>query len=63
MQLAERLWPLVDEAIANQAFADLDALEGVLVARCRTLWKQRGTIRNLTCYHWWPSDSDLAIRQ
>ena len=31
LQPAERLWPLVDEPIANRAFADLDALETVLV--------------------------------
>ncbi len=63
LQPAERLWPLVDEAIANRAFTDLDALEEVLVARCRTLRQDRTTIRNLTCYHWWPSDIAPAIRK
>lgn len=56
LQPAERLWPLVDEAIANRSFADLDALEAVLVDRCRTLRADRTTIRDLTCYHWWPSE-------
>ena len=37
LQPAERLWPLVDEPIANRAFAALDTLETVLVERCRTL--------------------------
>lgn len=60
LQPAERLWPLVNEAVANRAFADLDALEAVLVARCRTLRADRATIRDLTCYHWWPSDAPLA---
>ena len=36
LQPAERLWALVDEPVANRAFPDLDALEAVLVERCRT---------------------------
>lgn len=63
LQPAERLWPLVDEAIANRSFADLDALEDVLVARSRTLREQQADIRNLTCFHWWPSDCAPAIRK
>ena len=62
LQPAERRWPLVNEAIANQAFADLDALEAVLVHRCRTLRADQTTIRNLTRYGWWPTDAPLAIR-
>ncbi len=62
LQPAERLWPLVNEAVANRAFADLDELEEVLVARCRTLRADRTTIHDLTCYGWWPSDAPLAIR-
>lgn len=56
LQPAERLWPLVDEAIVNRVFADLDALEDVLVARCRTLREQQEPIQALTCYHWWPDE-------
>lgn len=61
LQPAERLWPLVNEAVANRTFADLDALEEVLVARCQTLRADRTTIHDLTCYGWWPSDAPLAI--
>ncbi len=57
LQPAERLWPLVNEAVANRSFADLDALEAVLVERCRTLRADRPTIRDLTRYSWWPSDA------
>lgn len=63
LQPAERLWPLVDEAIVNRAFADLDALEDTLVTRCRTLREQQDTIRNLTCYHWWPDEPPPAISE
>lgn len=63
LQPAERLWPLVNEAVANRTFADLDALEAVLVARCQTLRAGRATVHDLTCYGWWPSDAPLAIRK
>lgn len=61
LQPAERLWPLVNEAVANRVFATLDDLEEVLVDRCRTLRADRTTIHDLTCSHWWPSDAPLAI--
>lgn len=56
LQPAERLWPLLDEPVANRAFADLDALEAVLVERCRTLAADRATVRAHTAFHWWPGD-------
>ena len=52
---AERLWPLVDEAVANRTFATLDGLEEALVGRCRMLQtEEQALIRGATCYHWWP---------
>lgn len=56
LQPAERLWPLVDEPVANRAFPDLDALEAVLVDRCRTLETERPRLRAATRYHWWPTE-------
>lgn len=53
---AERLWPLVDEVVVNQTFADLDALEAVLVPRCQALTRQRSRLKSLTRYHWWPRE-------
>jgi transposase len=61
LQPAERLWPLVNEAVANRSFADLDALEDALVDRCRTLRADRTTVHDVTCYSWWPSDAPLVI--
>jgi hypothetical protein len=61
LQPAERLWPLVNEAVANRSFADLDTLEAVLVERCQTLRAHRTTIQDLTRYDWWPTDAPLAI--
>lgn len=54
LQPAERLWPLVDEVVANRVFADITALEDALVARCQTLEAQPGRLRSHTLYHWWP---------
>lgn len=57
LQPAERLWPLLNEAVANRSFATLDDLETVLVDRCQTLRADPPTLRDLTCYHWWPDDT------
>lgn len=56
LQPAERLWPLVNAAVANRTFADLDAMVDVLVTRCRTLRADRHAIASLTHYWWWPSE-------
>ncbi len=46
--------PLTDEALANRAFADLDALEQAQAARCLTRREQPDVVRALTRFHWWP---------
>ena len=56
LQPAERLWPLVDEPVANRAFLDLDALEDVLVDRCRILEADPQRLKAHTLYHWWPAE-------
>lgn len=54
LQPAERLWPLTNEPLANRSFASIEALEDVLVERCRALSRQPDRIAALTLYHWWP---------
>lgn len=61
LQPAERLWPLVNEPVANRVFADLDALEEALVTRCQTLRADPHPVGARTRYRWWPSDIPLAI--
>ncbi len=56
LQPAERLWPLVDEPVANRTFADLDELEAVLVRRCQVLARDRRRIKAHTRYHWWATE-------
>jgi hypothetical protein len=63
LQPVERVRPLVDEPIANRAFPDLDALEAVLVARCRTLEADRTRLKTHTLFHWWPPEPPLTLRQ
>jgi hypothetical protein len=63
LQPAERLWPLVDEPVANRAFADLADLADVLAARCRTLRADRPTVRAHTRFHWWPREHPAALHQ
>ena len=55
LQPAERLWPLLREAVANQAFANLDDLEDTLVERCLQLAEQPSIIQSATNYHWLPT--------
>jgi transposase len=56
LQPAERLWPLVNEGLANRPFATIHALDRALGRRCRQLLAQPDRIRALTTYHWWPRD-------
>src|SRR4051812_32588568 len=54
LQPAERLWPLTNEALANQLFEEIEEVEEALVERCVELLDQTEAIRDLTNYHWWP---------
>ena len=54
LQPAERLWPLLDEPVANRASADLDELEAALAHRHRALEADRRTVKAQTRFRWWP---------
>jgi hypothetical protein len=56
LQPAERRWTLINEPIANRAFADLDALARPLVDRGQVLRRQRPMIPAHTHVHWWPDE-------
>lgn len=53
-QPPERLWPLIREGVANQTFADLDALQTRLVDRCLSVSAARPVVRRFTNFHWLP---------
>jgi hypothetical protein len=63
LQPAERLWSLVDEPVANRAFAELGALEEILVTRCRTLEADPQRLKAHTHFHWWPPEPPPQLRQ
>ena len=63
LQPAERLWTLVDEPLANRSLPDLDALEAVLVDRCRTLEADPQRLHAHTHFHWWPSEPPPLVQQ
>ena len=56
LQPAERLWPLINQPIANQALSDLAHLETVLCTRCQALRSDRATVQAHTHFHWWPAE-------
>ena len=54
LQPAGRLWPSLREAVANECFADLAALDAKLSERCNQLSAQPAFLAGCTHYHWWP---------
>ena len=60
LQPAERLWPLVNEPLANEAFKTIDEVEELVAQRCRRLLKQQQLIQGFTFYHWRPEVEAVA---
>src|SRR5690242_16941349 len=52
LQPAERLWPVLDEPLANRYFGTLAELEQVVTERCRIL--TRDQLKPGTNFYWWP---------
>jgi hypothetical protein len=52
LEPAEPLWPLVREAVANEGFDELGALEPVLEARCRWLIDHPEVVRGAVGFRW-----------
>ncbi len=55
LQPAERLWPLLNEPLVNQAFDSIEEVEELVYQRCQRLLRQQELIRGLTLYHWFPT--------
>ena len=53
---ADRLWPLLEEPIANRAAAGLDELTDALAARCGTLRADPSTVRAHCHFARWPAE-------
>lgn len=54
LQPAERLWPLVDEPIANKHFATINDLDAAIAIRCCNLLERQSIIASHTKFYWWP---------
>jgi len=60
LQPVERVWPLVNEAVANRYFRDLEEMMEVVAERCRVLAQDPETLRRHTLFHWWPRMRESA---
>ena len=56
LQPAERLFPLINEALANRAFKSIEELERVLARRIGALLQDPLLVSSHTRFHWWPDD-------
>ncbi len=56
LQPAERLFPLINEALANRTFTSMQELEQRLYARIRALADDALLVSDHTRYWWWPDD-------
>lgn len=52
LQPAEPLWPLLREAVANEGYTELAAMEPVLVERCRWLIDHPEAVRKVVGFRW-----------
>ncbi|MFZ5992855.1 MAG: transposase [Deinococcota bacterium] len=55
-----RVWPLVNEAVANRYFRDLGERMEAVAERCRVLEADPQTLRRHTLFHWWPRTKTSA---
>lgn len=54
LQPVERIWPLLDEPLANRAFSALEEVEAVWEDRGVRLTEMPEVLRAHTLFHWWP---------
>lgn len=54
LQPAERLWPIVDEPLANRCFEALAEIDAILAERCRALVNDQFQIAAKANFAWWP---------
>jgi len=56
LQPVERVWPLVNEAVANRYFSTLGEMMEVVERRCLVLQENPDLLRRHTLFHWWPRE-------
>ena len=61
LQPAERLWPIVNEGVANRTFGTLPELISRVEGRLRHMDEDREAVRRKTAYHWWPNEPPIPV--
>ena len=51
---------MVNEAVANRDFRDLEEMMEVVAGRCRVLAQDPETLSRHALFHWWPRTKALA---
>ena len=58
LQPAERLWPVINECIANRVVKDLDDLYDIVAKRCCWMtYEAKELIKKLTFFKWMKEDT------
>jgi len=52
LQPTERIWPLLREAVANEAWHSLDALQDVLITRWKWIFKNTKYVQRIIGFDW-----------
>ena len=60
LQPADRLFPLVNEVLANRPSTTIDQLVATLTHRLAALDSDPDIVSRQTKYHWWPNDYEQA---
>lgn len=61
LQPAERLWPIVNEGVANRTFETLPDLITGVQGRLRHMDEDREAVRRKTASHWCPKEPTSAV--
>jgi DDE superfamily endonuclease len=61
LQPAEKLWPLLREAVANRSFENIEAIEDTIEMRCRYLAENQSVIQGHTLFHWWNTNEETLL--
>jgi hypothetical protein len=56
LQPAERIWPIVNEVVANRCHRTIEELTDIISERCLYIDSQQEFMSGLTRFGWWPDE-------
>ena len=56
LQPFERVWPVINEEVANRTVTQVDEWMAAIDRRCEHLESHRDDVRDRTLYRWWPRE-------